>query len=105
MSSDELKKLSEKMTPEQFGETLEFLFKFLQANKDETSGLHANLRQSIEKIDKKLDDYIVRSEPVIKTFENLNWVKKALIYVAAVVAALVTIGAGIPKLFHDILGK
>lgn len=105
MSSDELKKLSEKMTPEQFGETIEFLFKFLQGNKDETSGLHSELRKMIKDLDTKMDAYILRSEPVIKTFENLNWVKKALIYVAAIVAAVVTIGAGIPKLFHDILGK
>jgi len=120
MSSDELKQFKEidyEAINKRFLELLdradddakklliEVFMQYMHSTNGENSSNHKHLRDSIDDLAKKIDAYIVRSEPVIKTFENLNWVKKALIYVAAIVAAVVTIGAGIPKLFHDILGK
>lgn len=105
MTDRELIEKTKYLSPEDIEKVLELWFKAAQGNKDETSGLHSELRRMIKDIDTKLEAYITRSEPVIKTFENLNWVKKALIWVAAAVAAVVTIGAGIPKIFHDILGR
>ena len=105
MSDRELIEKTKSLSPDDLEKVLELWFKATQSNKDETSGLHAELRRMIKDIDEKLDAYILRSEPVIQTFENLNWVKKALIWVAAAVGAVITIGAGIQKIFHDILGR
>lgn len=105
MSERDLIEKTKQLSSDDLEKVLELWFKAAQGNKDETSGLHAELRRMIKELDTKVDNYIKRSEPVVQTFENLNWVKKALVWIAVAVSAIVGISTGIPKIIHDILGR
>jgi hypothetical protein len=57
------------------------------------------MQQQNNSIEKKLDEFIERAEPMVKTFENLSWTKKALLSLAIFVSALLGVGIAIKTLF------
>ncbi len=85
------------MTHEQLEKIKEELIKTV---KETVNGKIDRMQVQNKEIEKKLDDFMSRSEPVIETFENLNWVKKALIGVAVFVSAVVGMAIAIKKLFN-----
>jgi len=109
MTDRELIEKTKYLSPDDIEKVLELWFKATQGNKDETSGLHAELRRMIKDIDAKLDAYIVRSEPFIEFAENMTWLKKSsvgfILTTGAVIAAIAGISTYGSKIIHDILGR
>lgn len=109
MSDRELIEKTKSLSPDDLEKVLELWFKATQGNKDETSGLHAELRRMIKDLDTKVDNFITRSEPFVAFAEKMTWLKKAsvgfVLTTGAVIAAIAGISTYGSKIFHDILGR
>jgi len=90
MTDRELIEKTKYLSPEDIEKVLELWFKAAQGNKDETSGLHSELRKMIKDLDTKVEAFIKRSEPFIKTAENMKWLKGLFISFILTLGAVVT---------------
>lgn len=109
MSDRELIERTKSLSPDELEKVLELWFKAAQGNKDETSGLHAELRRMITDLDSKVDTFIKRSEPFVEFAEKMTWLKRVAVGFILTMGAITTAVAVTVNYFlkaaHEVLPK